>query len=146
MHQQKQNTQASNSAASGQDYFERLCQETPEVQKTASGLHYRVLDAADSSGQYPGPQDNVLIEYQGELTDGTIFDATRPGSPIWLPMNGVIAGFQEGLQLAQKGQTLLLYIPPTLGYGSMAIGKIPAHSTLVFKIKLIDIRPNLKQP
>ena len=101
---------------------------------TASGLKYEILVAGE--GAKPGPTDYALVNYRGALADGTVFDAQN-AAPF--PVDGVVPGFGEGLQLMARGTRLRLWIPPELGYGAESQGDtIPANSTLVFEVELLD--------
>lgn len=105
------------------------------VIQTASGLQYKVLEAG--KGDRPTTDDVALINYTGMLTDGTIFDQNQRAP---LPIDGVVPGFSEGLQLMQRGGKYRLWIPPQLGYGSNVPegGPIPKDSVLVFDVELLD--------
>lgn len=103
-----------------------------------SGLQYEVLVAAE--GPKPGPDDQVTTHYRGTLIDGTQFDSSYDrGQPATFPLNGVISGWTEALQLMSPGAKWRLYIPPQLAYGERAQGPIPANSTLIFDVELISI-------
>lgn len=105
---------------------------------TASGLRYRVLEPGD--GASPGPRDMVLIEYEGRLEDGTVFDSSaRNGGPVPMPVEGLVPGFSEALQLMQKGGRYRIWLPPELGYGARGVGPIPANATLEFDVHLVDV-------
>jgi hypothetical protein len=109
---------------------------------TASGLEYEVL--APGQGNSPGPQDIVLIEYDGKLLDGTTFDSTaQHGQPAVMPVAGSIPGFSEGLQLMKRGGHYRFWIPPQLGYGEQGAGDgvIPPNSVLQFDVTLREIAP-----
>jgi len=109
-----------------------------EVKTTASGLQYEVLK--DASGAKPSLQDKVKVHYHGTLPNGTVFDSSvERGEPISFPLNGVIPGWQEGLQLMPVGSKYKFYIPASLGYGDRPAGKIPANSVLVFEVELLGI-------
>ncbi|HEV2747894.1 MAG TPA: FKBP-type peptidyl-prolyl cis-trans isomerase [Allosphingosinicella sp.] len=110
------------------------------VTTTASGLQYQVIKPG--TGIVPGPQDLVLVEYEGRLLDGTVFDSTKEGSPVPLPVSGVIPGWTEALMLMKKGAEYRLWIPPELGYGAAgAGGVIPANAVLDFDVTLVDVAP-----
>ncbi|MFU6378456.1 FKBP-type peptidyl-prolyl cis-trans isomerase [Metapseudomonas otitidis] len=111
-----------------------------EVTTTASGLQYEVVKKAD--GAQPKPTDVVTVHYEGKLTDGTVFDSSiQRGSPIDLPVSGVIPGWVEGLQLMHVGEKYKLYIPSELAYGAQSPSPaIPANSVLVFDLELIGIK------
>lgn len=109
------------------------------VVTTASGLQYEVLTSGD--GAQPGPTDKVTTHYHGTLTDGTIFDSSvQRGEPISFPVNGVIQGWQEALQMMKVGDKWKLTIPYNLAYGERgAGGVIPPFATLVFEVELLGI-------
>jgi FKBP-type peptidyl-prolyl cis-trans isomerase len=105
---------------------------------TASGLQYEVL--SQGSGARPGPRDVVRVNYEGTLIDGTVFDSSyERGEPIEFPLDGVIPGWTEGVQLMNVGSTFRFVIPSDLAYGSRGTGGIPPNSTLIFKVELLSI-------
>ncbi len=110
------------------------------VTTTASGLQYEVVKKAD--GAQPKATDVVTVHYEGKLTDGSVFDSSvERGSPIDLPVSGVIPGWVEGLQLMHVGEKYKLYIPSELAYGEQSpTPAIPANSVLVFDLELIAIK------
>lgn len=110
------------------------------VTTTASGLQYEVLKKTD--GAQPKPTDVVTVHYQGSLVDGSVFDSSiERGSPIDLPVNGVIPGWVEGLQLMHVGEKYKLFIPSELAYGAQSPSPmIPANSVLVFELELLGIK------
>jgi len=110
------------------------------VKTTESGLQYEVVKAAE--GRQPTENDVVTVHYEGSLTDGTVFDSSiKRGSPIDLPVGGVIPGWVEGLQLMHVGEKYKLYIPSELAYGEQSPSPlIPANSVLVFDLELLDIK------
>lgn len=110
------------------------------VVTTASGLQYEVVQKTD--GAQPKPTDVVTVHYEGKLTDGSVFDSSiQRGSPIDLPVSGVIPGWVEGLQLMHVGEKYKLYIPSELAYGAQSPSpSIPANSVLVFDLELISIK------
>lgn len=109
------------------------------VETTASGLQYKILKAGE--GAKPKETDNVTVQYEGRLTDGTVFDSSyKRGQPAQFRLNQVIQGWTEGLQLMQEGSTWELYIPASLAYGANGIpGVIPPNSPLIFKVELIKV-------
>jgi len=111
--------------------------------KTASGLVTKVLKAGTGT-EHPGPDDIATVNYTGWLSDGSMFDSTsRRGKPSDLPLNRVIPGFSEGVQLMVKGESRRIWIPQDLAY------KGQAHrppGTLVFDIELIDFKAPPKPP
>jgi FKBP-type peptidyl-prolyl cis-trans isomerase len=106
-----------------------------------SGLAYEII--AESTGAKPKATDTVKVHYTGKLVDGTVFDSSvERGEPAEFPLNGVIPGWTEGLQLVGKGGKIKLYVPSELGYGAQgAGGKIPGFATLVFDVELLVISP-----
>jgi len=109
------------------------------VIKTESGLQYEVVTLGD--GPMPTEASTVSVHYEGTLLDGTIFDSSYDsGEPVSFPLNGVIPGWTEGLQLMPVGSTYKFYIPSNLAYGSRATGPIPANSTLIFKVELLEVK------
>lgn len=114
-----------------------------EVKATASGLQYEVI--SEGTGIKPLATDSVTVNYKGTLIDGTEFDNSYTrGEPITFPLNRVITGWTEGLQLMSVGSKYKFYIPYTLAYGSNDQGPIPGGSTLIFEVELLDVK-NLKQ-
>ncbi|MDX1369833.1 FKBP-type peptidyl-prolyl cis-trans isomerase [Pseudomonas sp.] len=110
------------------------------VVTTESGLQYEVLKKAE--GDQPKATDVVSVHYEGKLTDGSVFDSSiERGSPIELPVSGVIPGWVEGLQLMHVGEKYKLYIPSELAYGEQSpTPAIPANSVLVFELELLEIK------
>lgn len=110
------------------------------VTTTASGLQYEVITAAD--GAKPKAEDTVKVKYKGTLTDGTEFDSTEKnnnGEPIEFPLNRVIKGWTEGVQLMGVGSKFKFTVPSELAYGENGMGPIPANSVLVFEVELVGI-------
>ena len=108
------------------------------VVETASGLQYKVLTPG-AGGATPTDQDVALVNYEGKLTDGTVFDKSQQPTPM--PVTGVVPGFSEALKLMNKGAKYRFWIKPSLGYGDKATGPIPANSVLVFDVELLDFLP-----
>jgi FKBP-type peptidyl-prolyl cis-trans isomerase len=106
------------------------------VMTTESGLQYEVI--TQGTGPRPTAESSVSVFYEGTLIDGTVFDGNfDTKDTISFPLNGVIPGWTEGLQLMPVGSTYKLYIPSNLGYGSRTAGPIPGNSVLIFKIELL---------
>ena len=109
------------------------------VQVTASGLQYSVINRG--TGLRPTAADTVLVNYRGTLLNGKEFDSSyKRNEPLSLPLNGVIAGWTEGLQLMQAGSKYKFVIPYNLAYGERGAGEdIPPYSTLIFEIELLKV-------
>lgn len=109
-----------------------------EVVSLPSGLQYEVL--REGTGKTPKATDTVKCHYKGWLIDGTVFDSSYDnGAPATFPLNRVISGWTEGLQLMQEGSKHRLYIPYTLGYGPNGYASIPPFATLIFDVELIEV-------
>jgi FKBP-type peptidyl-prolyl cis-trans isomerase FklB len=110
------------------------------VKSTASGLQYEVLEESNT-GKKPALTDKVNVHYHGTLIDGTVFDSSVDrGEPISFPLNGVILGWQEGVQLMDVGSKYRFYIPYDLAYGDRgAGGSIKPYSALIFDVTLLAI-------
>ncbi len=109
------------------------------IQTTASGLQYEIISSG--SGAKPAPNNTVEVHYHGTLVDGTVFDSSvQRGETIEFPVTRVIPGWVEALQLMSVGDKWRLFIPPALGYGANAAGKIPPNSALIFEVDLIGIK------
>ena len=110
------------------------------VQQTASGLRYKIVEA----GKSPMPKENslVAVKYTGKFVNGKVFDTTSKlkEGQVEFPLDGVIAGWTEGLQKIGKGGKILLYVPYSLGYGEQGNSGIPPQSTLVFEVELLDVK------
>ncbi len=111
-----------------------------DVTITNSGLQYRVLQ--EGTGRQPAASDTVEVHYTGTLVDGTKFDSSRDrGQTIEFPLNGVIAGWTEGVQLMKEGARYEFTIPSDLGYGARgAGGVIPPNATLIFDVELVAVK------
>ncbi len=110
------------------------------VKRTSSGLQYEVLKAG--KGAKPKATDSVEVHYHGTLIDGRVFDSSvSRGQTVTFPVNGVIKGWQEALQMMKKGAKWRVAIPPELAYGPMGSPPVIApNMALVFEIELIDIK------
>jgi FKBP-type peptidyl-prolyl cis-trans isomerase FkpA len=109
------------------------------VKKTDSGLAYKMLK--DGTGKTPGPEDTVEVHYHGTLLNGEVFDSSvQRGKKITFPLNRVIKGWTEGLQLMKEGGKAKFVIPAELAYGDAgAPPKIPGGATLVFEVELFKV-------
>jgi peptidylprolyl isomerase len=113
------------------------------VQVTESGLQYRMVEAGNGEGKRPTAADFVTVHYAGRLIDGTEFDSSyKRGEPITFPLNRVIPGWTEGLQLMTVGDKMELTIPSDLAYGDdqRPGSPIPGNSTLIFDVELLDVK------
>lgn len=110
------------------------------VQTTSTGLQYKVLTPGE--GRQPKASDTVLVHYRGTTIDGAEFDSSyKRREPIEFPLNGVIRGWTEGVQLMKEGSKFEFYIPSELAYGSRgAGGAIGPDETLIFEVELLKVR------
>ena len=110
---------------------------------TVSGLQYQILTAG-KGGEKPGPKDVVRVHYEGKLLSGKVFDSSiARGEPIEFPVDQVIPGWTEALQLMEVGSKFRLFIPSKLGYGPHGAGDvIPPNATLIFEVELIGFFKN----
>ena len=111
------------------------------VKTLPSGLQYKVIKAG--TGKKPKSTDTVTTQYRGTLIDGTEFDSSyRRGQPASFPVNGVIPGWTEALQLMEEGAKWQLVVPSNLAYGDRGAGRqIGPNATLIFEVELISIQP-----
>ena len=125
-------------AAEGEKYLEENAKREG-VTTVASGLQFEVV--SEGEGEKPAATDVVKVHYKGTLLDGTEFDSSYArNEPTTFPLNRVIAGWTEGLQLMPVGSKYKFTIPSELAYGDRDLGKIPANSTLVFEVELLEIQ------
>ena len=112
-----------------------------DIKETESGLQYQVI--VEGKGKKPNATDMVKVHYVGTLFNGQKFDSSRDrGEPITFPLNGVIRGWTEGLQLMKEGSTYKFWIPSDLGYGDQGFQNvIPGGSLLIFEVELITVNP-----
>ena len=109
------------------------------VKETASGLQYKVI--TPGTGKSPKATDVVEVNYEGKLIDGTVFDSSyERGEPIEFPLNQVIAGWTEGLQLMKEGGKYEFYIPSDIAYGEAGNSGIEPNSTLIFTVELLKVK------
>jgi len=136
---EKQKVMATKNQADGEKYLAEN-KKKEGVKTTASGLQYKSLK--EGAGPQPKASDTVTVNYRGTLIDGTEFDSSyKRGEPATFPLNGVIKGWTEGLQLMKKGSKFQFVIPPNLAYGERAVGAdIGPNSTLVFDVELLDVK------
>lgn len=144
MMKQQEAASAENTAAAEKFFAENKTKEG--VQETESGLQYIITEKGD--GPMPGPADSVTVHYKGQLLDGEVFDSSYDrGEPATFPINGVIPGFGEGLQLMPVGSKGTLFIPGEIAYG-MQGGPGGANAALIFDVEIIatqapEVKPEL---
>jgi len=131
-------TQASAAEKAKGEAFLNTNRAAEGVKETPSGLQYKVI--TEGGGDSPSSEDVVEVHYTGKLLDGTVFDSSvERGQPVKFPLNGVIPGWTEGLQLMKPGAKYILYIPSSLAYGDRGTGPIPGGATLIFEVELLSI-------
>jgi peptidylprolyl isomerase/FKBP-type peptidyl-prolyl cis-trans isomerase FklB len=115
----------------------------PGVHVLPSGLQYQVVRSGPADGLRPQLGDEVKVNYEGKLIDGTVFDSSyQRGVPAAMPLKGLIKAWQEALPLMRPGDEWILYVPPSLGYGDEgAGGTIPPGAALIFRIELLGVLP-----
>ena len=130
--------QAQGAISAGKAFLEANAKKAGVV-TTKSGLQYQVL--TEGTGRSPKATDKVRCHYEGTLIDGTVFDSSyQRGEPADFPLNGVIPGWTEGVQLMKEGAKFRFFIPYLLGYGERGAGSsIPPYSTLIFDVELIKV-------
>lgn len=134
--QEKHEAQAKDNLAASEKFLAENAKKEG-VQTTASGLQYKVLK--EGSGASPKASDEVAVHYEGRLLDGTVFDSSyERGKPAVFPVDGVIPGWTEALQLMKPGGSYELYIPPELAYGEIGNPSIEPNSLLIFKVDLLS--------
>ncbi|AAO09785.1 FKBP-type peptidyl-prolyl cis-trans isomerase [Vibrio vulnificus] len=135
---QKKAAEKAEAAKKAGDEFRAEFEKQEGVVKTDTGLLYQVITPAE--GEKPKDTDTVQVHYKGTLTDGTQFDSSYDrGEPATFPLNRVIPGWTEGVQLMPVGSKFKFVIPPELAYGAQDTPSIPANSTLVFEVELLKI-------
>ncbi len=108
------------------------------VIETPSGLQYTII--TEGKGEKPKSSDKVRVHYHGTLLNGNVFDSSvQRGESIVFPLNQVIAGWTEGVQLMNVGSKYRFFIPADLAYGNQPVGSIPSGSTLIFEVELLGI-------
>jgi FKBP-type peptidyl-prolyl cis-trans isomerase FklB len=136
---QKQNASGSENKKAGEDFLAEN-KDKEGVKTLPSGLQYQVLQ--EGSGKSPAASDTVTTHYHGTLIDGTVFDSSyERGQPATFPVNGVIAGWTEALQMMKEGSKWRLFIPSNLAYGTQGAGDaIGPNSTLIFDVELLSVK------
>jgi len=113
------------------------------VHTLPSGLQYEVVQSGPAGGESPDSNDWVKVDYEGKLTDGTVFDSSfGRGAPAIFSPEDVVPGWTEALQRMKVGDEWILYLPPALGYGVQGgPPAIPPNAVLVFRLRLLDVAP-----
>jgi len=125
------------SRAEGQAFLDQFSQQE-NVTTTESGLRFRVIE--EGEGDTPDADDVVTIHYEGRLPNGEVFDSShRRGQPAQFPVQGVVEGFSEALQMMRPGGSYEIALPPELGYGDQAPPAIGPGATLIFTVDLIEV-------
>lgn len=134
---QEANKEAEKNLKEANDYLETN-KKREGVKVTDSGLQYRVV--REGGGKKPKASNTVEVHYRGRLIDGTEFDSSYArNAPATFPLDGVIKGWTEGLQLMKEGAMYEFVIPPDLAYGTRQMDQIPPNSTLIFEVELQKI-------
>lgn len=135
---QMRNDKAAENLRAGQDFLAEN-KANPGVTELASGLQYQILN--EGSGPKPSATDTVKCHYHGTLIDGTVFDSSvQRGQPAKFPLNMVIKGWTEGVQLMPEGSKWRFFIPADLGYGDRQVSaQIGPNSALIFDVELLEI-------
>jgi FKBP-type peptidyl-prolyl cis-trans isomerase FkpA len=137
--EQKISAERSKATIEAGDKFRADYEKKANVKKNASGLLYKIEKAGE--GESPKATDSVKVHYKGTLTDGTVFDSSYDrGEPIEFQLNQLIPAWVEAIPMLKKGGKMEIVVPPALGYGERQAGKIPANSTLIFEIELLDFK------
>lgn len=137
--QEKMSASKDQNIAEGKKFLEENAL-NKSVYQTKSGLQYKIVKKGN--GKRPKATDQVKVHYTGKLLNGKVFDSSvQRGEPITFGLNQVIAGWTEGLQIMDEGSSYILYIPYNLAYGEQNMGDIPAGSTLIFEVELLEIIP-----
>ena len=124
-------------------FFRETNAKADGIETLPSGLQYKVVQSGPSGAATPDRNDLVRVDYEGALTDGSVFDSSfSRGQPYVTTAEQVVPGWTEALQRMKVGDEWMLYVPPALGYGERGQGAdIPPNSVLVFRIKLLDVAP-----
>jgi FKBP-type peptidyl-prolyl cis-trans isomerase FklB len=138
--EQKQKQAGEKNKTDGAKFLEEN-KKKPGIKTTASGLEYKSIK--EGTGAQPKATDTVTVNYRGTLIDGTEFDSSyKRGQPATFPLNGVIKGWTEALQLMKAGSKYQLFVPSDLAYGERSVSpEIGPNATLIFEVELVDVKP-----
>src|SRR5438034_11144942 len=138
--EQKQKAAGDKNATDGAKFLEEN-KKKEGVKTTASGLQYKAVK--EGTGPQPKATDMVTVNYRGTLIDGTEFDSSyKRGQPATFPLNGVIKGWTEAVQLMKVGSKYQFFVPPNLAYGERAVGPdIAPNSMLIIEVELLGVKP-----
>ncbi len=132
---------AADQSAASKAFLARNAKE-PGVVVLPDGLQYKIVSSGPANGLKPHINDEVKVNYEGKLIDGTVFDSSyERGQPAAMELKGLVKSWQEALVKMKPGDVWMLYVPPELGYGAEGQGPIPPGAALIFKIELIDFLP-----
>jgi FKBP-type peptidyl-prolyl cis-trans isomerase FklB len=136
---QAKDSKADANAAAGEAFLKANAGK-PGIVELPGGIQYEVIK--EGSGAKPGPTSEVTCHYHGTLIDGTVFDSSvQRGTPASFPLNRVIKGWTEALQLMPLGSKWRLFLPPAMAYGDRQVGAvIGPNSTLIFEVELLGIK------
>ena len=136
---QNKDSKAQANAEAGENFL-KANSGKPGIVELPSGIQYEILKEGD--GAKPGPTSQVTCHYHGTLIDGTVFDSSvKRGAPATFPLNGVIKGWTEALQLMPTGSKWRLFLPPAMAYGDRQVSAaIGPNSTLIFEVELLGIK------
>ena len=134
----KQQEQSKDNIKVAEAFLEKNKANNPDVKETPTGLQYRVI--REGTGKSPTSMDQVQVNYEGHLLDGTVFDSSyEKDEPAVFRLNGVIKGWIEGLQLMKDGAEFEIFIHPKLGFGQRGNQNVPPNSALIFKVELLKV-------
>lgn len=129
-------------AVAARNWMTRNARE-PGVQTLPSGVQYRIVTSGPANGPHPGRSDDVKVNYEGTLTDGSVFDSSfQRGVPAIMPLAELIPAWQEVIPMMRRGDEWIIYVPPSQGYGREGRPPvIPPDAVLVFRMQLLDFLP-----
>ena len=130
------------SLAASQSFLAQNAQK-PGVVTLPDGMQYKIVRSGPADGAKPSPTDEVNVNYEGKLVDGTVFDSSyERGVPASFPLESLVPAWKEALVMMRPGDEWTLYVPPELGYGAQDKGPIPGNSVMIFRIELLGVLPS----